>query len=169
MSRMNVMKSFNQKLKICRRDKVLLIVRTNDDRLLFVQDVRTSEWGYITGGCKGNSTPFEDAIREFEEETNNCLHLERHRFRYLKTFTTLFRPTELLIQDKKEKKQIRSYYHVFCIKLSKDEETALLTNYTIRGVNKETKNIVFKKNNDSFFNEKNVIWNFMKQVVFKCI
>jgi len=134
-----------------------------------VQDKRTSEWAYIMGGCKNYYNPIVDAVREFREETNNCLLLNSTRFNYSKTFRTSYRPPELLQQDKKEHIYVTSYYHVFEVILNENEVNDLLINYHNNTSNDETKDILFSHQNAPIWSiTKYNLWSFMN-IVYKFI
>ena len=139
---MNIFKlKLNTMIRKCRRDKILIVAMTRNGEKLYVQDENTSEWCYITGGCKGpDYNPLSNAYREFHEETSNSLKIEKSRFKYIKTIRTTYRPENLLKIDKKEDKQIVSYYHVFYLYLDNNEKNELIFNFTS---NDEISNIQF--------------------------
>ena len=156
-----------------RRDKVLVIVETPDNKFLYVQDSNTSEWAYIVGGCKAKTTPLQNAVKEFHEETNDALELSEDRFEYLQKFYTTFRPPELLRLDKLEKIRVTSHFHVFRIRLNIEECSILSNKYYINkdnvsNENVETKNIMFAKRTDSIWT-KEPVWNFMDKIVYQKI
>lgn len=160
-----------------RRDKVLLLVETHDNRFLYVQDHKTSEWAYIMGGCKAHSIPLHNAIREFHEETNHALELPAHRFNYVNTFRTSFRPPELLHQDHKEDIRVTSHFHVFHVKLDDHETHQIIHGFHSNAHNSsqypslentETKNVMFTTRCNPIWSTE-PIWDFMDLVVYRNI
>jgi 8-oxo-dGTP pyrophosphatase MutT (NUDIX family) len=120
-------------LKMVTRKKVLVVayVGKNMEKLLMVQDAKTGEWGSPGGGQKRTEkatlTPEElDFVRRRRIDPNAYVAAERELaeetsglFSKFKsepetfTFTTFYRPPELLAIDNARQEVVRSVYTVF--------------------------------------------------------
>lgn len=127
------------------RRKVLVVPYTSSGKVLMVQDRRTKEYGFVSGGVKNHETYLQSAIRELKEETfinNKHLH-------FVRTFKTSYRPPELLAIDKKRKERVTSTYYIYSCK-----------------INEKTDLISFKENDEiidvkcDYFNNFENLWDF---------
>jgi 8-oxo-dGTP pyrophosphatase MutT (NUDIX family) len=98
----------------------MVVPVTETGRCLLVKDKKTSEWGFISGGVKKNEKMFYAANRELCEETSNVL-TKISKCHTLIRFKTTYRPTELLLKDKKNNEHIISIYHVYLFLIREDD------------------------------------------------
>ena len=141
------------------RNKVLVIPYTtlldNSCEFLMVQDRKTLEWGFISGGMKMNETPEQAATRELREETSGVLD-SRNMTRFT-TFVSTYRPEELQVVDRQRREKVKSVYHVFLLKF----EQANVKRFR---PNKEVTDIRIAKY-QAFKN----VWSFCDDVYFRYV
>lgn len=106
----------HQNFKIVTRRKVLVVPYIGDNlstaRILMVKDLKTGEQGLISGGIKRKETPYEAAEREMSEETSGLFTKFKSKPVSF-TFTTLYRPPELMKIDHARREIVRSFYTIF--------------------------------------------------------
>jgi len=122
---------------------------------LMVQDRKTAEWGFISGGVKMNETPELAASRELLEETSGVLNPSK--LSPFTTFTSTYRPEELQMVDRKRGEFVKSVYHVFLLKFDR-------ANIDRFHPNKEVTNIRVAKYH-TFEN----VWSFCDDVYFRYV
>jgi 8-oxo-dGTP pyrophosphatase MutT (NUDIX family) len=85
-----------------------------NDEIFMVQDRKTNEWGFISGGVKRNETFFQAAKRELREESSGTLKFPDNTssVKYF-DFISLYRPPEFLKIDRFRKEIVHSNYRVF--------------------------------------------------------
>jgi len=99
-------------MRIVTRRKVLIIPSIGE-KVLMVKDVRTDEWGFISGGVKKKESSFQAAERELAEETSGLFTKIDASKSKINVFYTLYRPPELLKIDKARREIVRSMYTVY--------------------------------------------------------
>lgn len=137
--------------RIVTRKKVLIIpyIGKNMDRVLMVKDVKTNEWGFISGGVKKHESSFQAAERELSEETSGILrHIDVKRSK-VDVFYTLYRPPDLLKIDKSRNEIVRSMYTVYMYEI---DEPPFLEQFVS---NKEVNDVQIKP-----YNEFSNVWKF---------
>ena len=107
------------KMRMVTRKKVLIIpyIGQNMEKVLMVSDVKTNEWGFISGGVKKHESSFQAAERELTEETSGIFRNIDVRRSKVDVFYTLYRPPELLKIDKTRNEIVRSMYTVYMYEL----------------------------------------------------
>lgn len=107
--------SYNN-FKIVTRRKVLVVPYIGDNmstaKILMVKDLKTGEQGLISGGIKRKETPYQAAEREMSEETSGLFTKFKSKPISF-TFTTLYRPPELMKIDHSRQEIVRSFYTIF--------------------------------------------------------
>jgi 8-oxo-dGTP pyrophosphatase MutT (NUDIX family) len=123
--------SKNSKMVIRKKVLIVAYVGKNMERLLMVQDAKTGEWGSPGGGQKKTEratlnprelefvrkhkidpNAYVAAERELAEETSGLFSKFKSQPETF-TFTTLYRPPELLAIDRSRNEVVRSIYTVF--------------------------------------------------------
>lgn len=137
--------------RLVTRKKVLIVpyIGKNIDKVLMVKDVKTSEWGFISGGVKKHESSFQAAERELSEETSGILRNINVKRSNVDVFYTLYRPPDLLKIDKSRNEIVRSMYTVYMYEL---DEPLVLDHFVS---NKEVNDIQVKPY-DEFSN----VWKF---------
>jgi len=139
------------------RNKVLVIPYTTladgSFEFLMVQDRKTTEWGFISGGMKRNEQPEQAAIREVYEETSGVLNTDD--LVYVTSFVSMYRPVELKEVDRRNGERVKSVIHLFMLGFDK---TTLKPFYP----NKEVTDLRVAKYDD-FTN----VWSFCDDVYFE--
>jgi 8-oxo-dGTP pyrophosphatase MutT (NUDIX family) len=120
-----------------------------------VQDRKTKEWGFVSGGIKRNELPEQAATREVLEETSGILSTDT--MVYLSSFVTSYRPQDLKVLDRKNREKVKSLYYVFLLKFDH-------ANVSRFRPNKEVVNVRVAKYAD-FEN----VWSFCDDVYFQRI
>jgi 8-oxo-dGTP pyrophosphatase MutT (NUDIX family) len=105
------------------RRKVLIIPYITS-KFLMVKDIKTGEWGFISGGVKKNESYYQAANRELKEETSGVLKSIGSKYQNF-MFKTWYRPYEMLAIDKKRKEVIESLYMVYIFKLPRFNKSLL--------------------------------------------
>jgi 8-oxo-dGTP pyrophosphatase MutT (NUDIX family) len=105
-------------LKEVVRHKVFVIPHYKD-KVMMVQDKGTKEWGFISGGVKRHEerNPLLAAERELREETSGLMSYIPNNYGR-GTFTTKYRTSEHLENNKKKGQTVTSRYTVFWIEIS---------------------------------------------------
>ena len=117
------------------RRKVMIIPYVSDGRVISVQDKKTGEWGFISGGVKRMENYMDAAMRELKEETSGILTDIPSFYRRIE-FATTYRPPELLKVDKKQNVTIKSTYHIYLFKVPDDIDlTTFKVNSEIKTIN----------------------------------
>lgn len=107
------------------RKKVFVIpYNASNGDVMLVQDRKSREWGFVSGGVKSYESYRQAAQRELFEETsgffsystNNSV-LDRASTR-VTHFQTDYRPEELLIENRRKGEQVQSYYQVFWVPIT---------------------------------------------------
>lgn len=145
------MSANNNNTRLVTRKKVLIVpyIGKNMDKVLMVKDVKTSEWGFISGGVKKHESSFQAAERELSEETSGILrHIDVKRSK-VDVFYTLYRPPDLIKIDKNRNEIVRSMYTVYMYEL---HEPLVLDHFVS---NKEVNDIKIKP-----YNEFTNVWKF---------
>ena len=114
-----------------------------------VKDVRTNEWGFISGGVKKEESYFQAAERELAEETSGLMTRIDPKKACIDVFYTLYRPPELLKIDKSRREIVRSMYTVYMYEI---ENAPMLHRFF---PNKEVNEINIKP-----FSEFSNVWTF---------
>lgn len=103
------------KKRLVTRNKILIVpyyvTHNNNHKLILVEDVKTREWGFISGGIKRNETPMDAAKRECNEETSSTLNFPKIYETF--KFISLYRPVGFKLIDDKRNEIVRSIYTVF--------------------------------------------------------
>tara|TARA_B100001250_G_scaffold405267_1_gene422508 strand:- start:1007 stop:1510 length:504 start_codon:yes stop_codon:yes gene_type:complete len=105
------------------RRKVLIIPYITS-KILMVKDIKTGEWGFISGGVKKNESFYQAANRELKEETSGVLKSIGSKYQNF-MFKTWYRPYEMLAIDKKRNEVIESLYMVYIFKLPRFHKSLL--------------------------------------------
>ena len=160
--------STTKRRRVVTRHKVLVVpyirnrVNTSGKRLssldevFMVRDVRTKEWGFISGGVKASETSLHAAIRELNEETSNTIVFPTMDDVHTFSFVTLYRPDELLNIDKQRNEIVRSMYTVYMFEISLCDKIRIIKEFT---PNREVSS-VYIDTFDKFTN----VWDFCEQV-----
>jgi len=127
--------------------------KLSDPHFLMVQDKKSLEWGFISGGVKNHETPSLAAYREMKEETSGIMCPDNIMPNF--SFVSSFRPPEQLAVDKKRREQVKSIIYVFVLPFS----DLALGNFK---PNKEVVKIRVDK-----YTEFNNVWSFCDDVFFK--
>ena len=119
---MSTKRNQSSSMRVVTRRKVLIIpyIGKNMDKVLMVKDVRTNEWGFISGGVKKKESSFEAAERELAEETSGLMTKIDPKKACIDVFYTLYRPQELLKIDKSRREIVRSMYTVYMYEIESD-------------------------------------------------
>lgn len=104
------------------RRKVFVIPHVTGDgrsdgrrQVLMVQDRKTREWGFISGGVKRHETYMQAAVRELAEETSGLMPMIPPHDHGVSNFETAYRPDELLEVNRKRGEQVSSTYKAFWV------------------------------------------------------
>ena len=132
----------------------VLVVPYLKNKLLMVRDIRTGEWGFISGGVKKNESFFRAANRELSEETSNIFqNVGRECTQF--TFRTWYRSDEMFECDKKRSEIVESIYTVYIFKLPLLYKS-LLSRFV---PNNEVDDICIAE-----FSEMDNVWDFCKDI-----
>ena len=105
--------------RLVTRKKVLVIpyyvLANGTQHMVLVQDSKTKEWGFISGGVKANEDPMQAATRELLEESSSTISFPA-RYDYFQ-FVSLYRPDDLKEIDYQRNEIVRSVYTVFTFKI----------------------------------------------------
>ncbi len=116
--------SSNNKFAVARkrlvtRKKVLVVpyyvAPDGSKQVVLVQDSKTKEWGFISGGVKANEYPIQAAERELLEESSSTIRFSRNHDDF--QFVTLYRPSEMKTIDAQRNEIVRSVYTVFVFQI----------------------------------------------------
>jgi hypothetical protein len=109
---------FSKKRLVTRRKVLIVPYYVTIDtkiKLVLVKDVKTNEWGFISGGVKMKESYINAAKREFFEETSNSLSFPLTYKTF--TFISLYRPSEFKKYDYKRNEIVRSIYTVYTFEI----------------------------------------------------
>lgn len=112
-------KELNRKI----RRKVLIIPYCKN-KILMVRDIKTGEWGFISGGVKKNESFYQAANRELREETSGVFKSIGNTYKNF-MFKTWYRPCDMLAVDRKRREVIESLYMVYIFKLPQFQKSLL--------------------------------------------
>lgn len=111
-------------LKTVIRKKVLVVpyrIIRHDGKLkveyVMVQDLKTKEWGFISGGVKKHENDLVAAQRELEEETSKIISLPDIRLCKVFKYTTTYRPEDLKRMDIKRNEVVNSRYKIYMFRI----------------------------------------------------
>ena len=146
-------------MRVVTRRKVLIVpyIGKNIERVLMVKDLKTGEWGFISGGVKKRESSYEAALREMSEETSG-LFVAFDSTPSVHTFCTLYRPPELLKIDRARREIVRSMYTIYMYELC---PTSRVDNFV---PNKEVIDVNIKP-----FQEYKNVWSFCNDVYINFI
>ena len=130
----------------------------SNGKVLMVKDVKTNDWGFISGGVKKNETYTEAALRELKEETSGILSTFPTKMCKIE-IPTYYRPEELMIIDKQRNSKVRSIYLIFIYYLDNND---INLKYFKR--NKEISDIKF-----DYFLDNQQTWDFCRDLYIKYI
>jgi len=151
------LKRRNMKKRLVTRHKVLVIpyyiVSPGCCKLVLVQDSRTKEWGFISGGIKMYEQPLEAAKRELNEETSSTISFPNKTESF--NFISLYRPREYKIVDYQRNEIVRSMYTVYKFEINESQLINMKTFFP----NKEVINIAC-----DFYNNFDDTWGFCDDV-----
>lgn len=150
-------KNRNLKKKVVTRRKVMIVpyhvLRNGSRQMVLVQDTKTNEWGFVSGGVKLHEDPLDAAKRELDEETSSTIDFSPKPMSF--QFVSLYRPPELKLVDYQRNEVVRSVYTIFLFKI----DEAQLDKINDFRPNKEVVNIAC----DSYENFKGT-WGFCDDV-----
>ena len=106
------------------RKKVLVVpyrMSRQDGKLkieyVMVQDLKTREWGFISGGVKKHEHDVVAAQRELAEETSKIITLPDLKLCKVFKYTTTYRPEELKKMDIKRNEVVNSRYKIYMFRI----------------------------------------------------
>lgn len=143
----------------------------NHIKIFLFRDTKSSEFTFISGGCKQNEDAYVCATRELLEESKNTLDLGQLQNMTVFTFESKYRPPEHARDDAKKKiNVVITRYVVYIVKTPFKTEGELLE-YRAKYANSivgnakafnETNDVVFATpNNMNNYN----LWDFMRKEV----
>lgn len=125
-----------------RYNKVLVDIITPNNERLFVQDLKTKEWGVVTGGCKGTFQNFElvgeryeqfmekvlgNAMRELEEEIN--ITFDKQRYKFIDKKSTFYTPKSIIDETDLYVHKKQFIYYIFSIIVTDKEKNNIMNSF----------------------------------------
>ena len=125
-----------------RYNKVLVDIITTNNERLFVQDLKTKEWGVVTGGCKGTFQNFElvgqryeefmervlgNAMRELEEEIN--ISFDKQRYTFIDKKCTFYTPKNIVDETDLYVHKRQFIYYIFNILVTEKEKKTIMNSF----------------------------------------
>jgi 8-oxo-dGTP pyrophosphatase MutT (NUDIX family) len=119
--------SLASRKRLVTRKKVLVVpyyISSDGKKLVvLVQDSKTKEWGFISGGVKANEDSHQAAKRELFEESSSTIRFSESVDYF--QFVSLYRPIEMKTIDRKRNEIVRSIYTVFMFQVN-DKDLQLM-------------------------------------------
>lgn len=149
---------------------------SNEIRFLMFQDTKSSDWSFVSGGCKKTEDAYTCANRELYEESKRTLEMKHMVNMFSYQFTSKWAPPEHKKQHLDRKLDVTTHFNVFIVKLpfvTEQQLSAFVSAYRKKskkaGVFDETKDAAFLTVPEVIYQRTHRIWEFMNAEIIPTV